>query len=176
LRGNVNKVEDVNVQKVLSDFIKSFDSLIQLHQNVEKKEEPKKEVEEVKKESILKYTGFKDILEKNQYHQQVREKYDELITDGVTKYFIITEEKRVEFEAIKASVQGEEEALVFTTFDPIIEIVRLFHRAWRIHTPGVIPSGRTGGKVSNSVFREYEDLGSGGGEHLIHLDQVLIEI
>lgn len=163
LRGNVNKVEDVNVQKVLSDFIKSFDSLIQLHQNVEKKEEPKKEVEEVKKESILKYTGFKDILEKNQYHQQVREKYDELITDGVTKYFIITEEKRVEFEAIKASVQGEEEALVFTTFDPIIEIVRLFHRAWRIHTPGVIPSGRTGGKVSNSVFREYEDLGSGGG-------------
>jgi hypothetical protein len=163
LRENVNKIEDVNVQKVLSDFIKSFDSLIQLHQNAEKKEEPKKEVEEVKKESILKYTGFKAILEKNQYHQQIREKYDELITEDVTKYFIITEEKRAEFEAIKASVQGEEEALVFTTFDPIIEIVRLFHRAWRIHTPGVIPSGRTGGKVSNSVFREYEDLGSGGG-------------
>jgi hypothetical protein len=162
LRENLDKISDVNVQKVLSDFIKSFDSLIQIHktQNVESE---KTNQSEVKKESILNYSNFKSVLEKNQYHQQIREKYDELIADDVTKYFIITEEKRVEFESIKGSLEGDEEALVFTTFDPIIEIVRLFHRAWRIHTPGVIPSGRTGGKVSNSVFREYEDLGGGGG-------------
>lgn len=49
--------------------------------------------------------------------------------------------------------------------DPIIEIVKLINRAYKIHTPGSIPSGRSGGKVSNRTFREYEfvgDTGSGG--------------
>ena len=47
--------------------------------------------------------------------------------------------------------------------DPIISIIRLFQRAYRLHTPGQIPSGRKGGKVSVSVFNEYEYMGSGGG-------------
>jgi hypothetical protein len=64
-------------------------------------------------------------------------------------------------ELNKTITEREGDSLVFTSDDPIIEIVRLFNRAWRIHTPGVIPSGRTGGRVSNSVFREYENLGEG---------------
>jgi hypothetical protein len=47
--------------------------------------------------------------------------------------------------------------------DYIIEIVKLCNRAYKIHTKEVIPSGRSNGKVSNSVFREYEYMGSGGG-------------
>jgi len=29
-------------------------------------------------------------------------------------------------------------------------------RAWRIHTPGRIPSGRTDGRVAGRVFDQYE--------------------
>ena len=43
--------------------------------------------------------------------------------------------------------------------DPVMSIVRLFNRAYRLHTPGAIPSGRTDGKVSVSVFNEYEYMG-----------------
>jgi hypothetical protein len=114
-----------------------------------------------KKESLHRYFDFNIILEKNQYSEQIKEKFNEIFTEEVKAHFEISDSRKVEIEkSIKERPQGE---LVFTDADPIIEIVRLFNRAWRIHTPGVIPSGRTGGRVSNSVFREYEDLGSGNG-------------
>ena len=47
--------------------------------------------------------------------------------------------------------------------DPIIEIVKLINRAYKIHTVQMIPSGRKGGKVSNRTFQEYEFMGEGGG-------------
>lgn len=45
--------------------------------------------------------------------------------------------------------------------DHILEIVKLFKRAYKIYTTPVIPSARSGGKVSNSKFLEYTYLGSG---------------
>ncbi len=114
-----------------------------------------------KKESLHRYLDFNIILEKNQYSEQIKEKFNEIFTEEIKAHFEISESRKIEIEkSIKERPTGE---LVFTDADPIIEIVRLFNRAWRIHTPGVIPSGRTGGRVSNSVFREYEDLGSGNG-------------
>ena len=114
-----------------------------------------------KKESLHRYLDFNIILEKNQYSDQIKEKFNEIFTEEIKAHFEISESRKIEIEkSIKERPTGE---LVFTDADPIIEIVRLFNRAWRIHTPGVIPSGRTGGRVSNSVFREYEDLGSGNG-------------
>jgi hypothetical protein len=43
--------------------------------------------------------------------------------------------------------------------DPIIGICRIFKRAHDIYFTPVIPSGRSGGKVSNKTFLEYEKLG-----------------
>lgn len=51
--------------------------------------------------------------------------------------------------------------IVIDGMDPIIEIVRLFNRAYKIHTTQVIPTGRSGGKVSNKTFREYTSFGGG---------------
>lgn len=45
--------------------------------------------------------------------------------------------------------------------DPIIAICRIFKRANEIYFTPVIPSGRSGGKVSNKTFLEYEKLGGG---------------
>lgn len=114
----------------------------------------------VKNESLLRYDRFISINEKNEFTNEIKEKFDNIFTPEVSEHFNISDTKKGDLEKEITKRNGD---LVFTNADPIIEIVRLFNRSWRIHTPGVIPSGRTGGRVSNSVFREYEDLGGGNG-------------
>jgi hypothetical protein len=137
--------------KPLRDFVNSFN---ELEKNISK-------ISSEKKESISKYSEFLLIQERNEFSDDIKNKFDEIFTDDIQEYFIINENEIDEIKNSAKETPGGQ--LLFTTADPIIEIVRLFHRANRIHTPGVIPSGRTGGKVSNAVFREYEDLGTGGG-------------
>jgi hypothetical protein len=111
------------------------------------------------KNESLTYTNFILIKERSEFTDQIIDKFDSVFTDEIVSYFQITEEKRSELESgIKKS-----ESFLITDSDFIIQIVQIFNRSWRIHTPGVIPSGRSGGKVSNSVFREYDDLGRSGG-------------
>ena len=144
-----DKVEEI---KIISLFIDSFSKLDELLKK------QKNQPEEIKKESVVGYSNFLILLEDSKYHNQILEKFNELFTDEIKKTFEISDELRAKLESIEEYPEGQ---LVFTSSDPIIEIVRLFNRAWRIHTPGVIPSGRSGGRVSNSVFREYENLGEG---------------
>lgn len=93
-------------------------------------------------------------------YDDVALKFDEIFTDDIKEMFNISQEI-----ANKIKSEGKEEnKFIITTADPIIEIVRLFNRAWRLHTPGRIPSGRTGGKVSSMVFSEYENLGDSSGD------------
>ena len=47
--------------------------------------------------------------------------------------------------------------------DPIIAIIRVFSRAHDLYYTDYIPSGRTGGKVSNKTMREYTPLGKDSG-------------
>ena len=47
--------------------------------------------------------------------------------------------------------------------DPIIAIIRVFSRAHDLYYTDYIPSGRTGGKVSNKTMREYTPLNKSGG-------------
>jgi hypothetical protein len=47
--------------------------------------------------------------------------------------------------------------------DPIIAIIRVFSRAHDLYYTDYIPSGRSGGKVSNKTMREYTPLGKSGG-------------
>lgn len=49
--------------------------------------------------------------------------------------------------------------------DPIISVLKVFNRAYKLHTTQVIPSGRTGGQVSNRTFREYTSFGGGTPEN-----------
>ncbi len=133
--------------KPLKDFVNSFS---ELEKNISK-------ISTEKKESINRYSDFILIQERNEFSDDIKSKFNEIFTAEITDYFQMTEETKNKLE----ESAKEREGFVFTDADPIIEIVRLFNRSWRIHTPGVIPSGRTGGRVSNSVFREYEYMGSG---------------
>jgi len=132
--------------KPLKTFISSFDLL-------------DKTLPKLTKESVIRYSNFRQLNERNEFSSEIKDKFNEIFTEDVKELFSVKNREELE-KRVKEVEEGE---LVISTSDPIIEIVRLFNRAWRIHTPGVIPSGRTGGKVSNSVFREYENLGGGSG-------------
>lgn len=67
-------------------------------------------------------------------------------------------EVRVDLDKKLASKQ---DSIVINGMDPIIEIVKVFNRAYKLHTTQVIPTGRTGGKVSNKTFMEYTSFGGG---------------
>jgi hypothetical protein len=115
-----------------------------------------------KNESVIrKYNQFKKIFEATEGvdYDSISDKFNEVFDDDTKETFKITEETKERLEKIVTA--GD--SIVITNSDPIMEIVRLFNRAWRLHTPGRIPSGRGGGKVSMSVFQEYENLGDGGG-------------
>jgi hypothetical protein len=77
--------------------------------------------------------------------------------------------KESEVEKIKVNLEKKiaetKDAVILDGIDPIMNIVRIFNRAYGLHTNNTIPGARTGGKVSRSVYNEYIPFGrSGGGE------------
>lgn len=77
--------------------------------------------------------------------------------------------KESEVEKIKVNLEKKiaetKDSVVLDGIDPIMNIVRIFNRAYGLHTNNTIPGARTGGKVSRSVYNEYIPFGrSGGGE------------
>ena len=77
--------------------------------------------------------------------------------------------KESEVEKIKVNLEKKiaetKDSVVLDGIDPIMNIVRIFNRAYGLHTNNTIPGARTAGKVSRSVYNEYIPFGrSGGGE------------
>jgi len=113
---------------------------------------------EVNESSIKNYRTF--ILENAQEESEstqslIKKEFHIIFEESFMKKYQLTKSPE---ELEKEFVSKNEKSI---TIDPIIEIVKLFNRAYKLHTPGPIPSGRKSGKVSNSVFREYEYVGKG---------------
>lgn len=121
--------------------------------------ELEKLVPKLKKESVVitSYNNFL-ILEKTEglEYSKIEEKFNEIFDENTKKIFQID---AADGETIKKSGRISEEFII-SNENQIFELVRLFLRAWRLHTPGRIPSGRTGGKVAGRVFDQYEYVGS----------------
>lgn len=74
-----------------------------------------------------------------------------------------TEVNKIRIDLDK-KIASKQDSIVINGIDPIIEIVKIFNRAYKLHTTQVIPTGRHGGKVSNKTFREYTSFGGGSPE------------
>jgi len=113
---------------------------------------------EKKNELFIKnYNKFKKIFEAKEIeYNLVESKFEELFTEDIQRKFFIPDDQVGKLRDIEV----DSDTFILKDADPIIEIVRLFQRAWRLHTKPTIPSGRTGGKVSMSVYLEYEYMGS----------------
>ena len=159
------KKENENITAPYGDFGKVIDAFnsslkeILIYTGKSEKVKEKAKEEKVEEKVIYDYDKFR-LFEATSGvdYSEVRSKFDEIFNPRVKPMFDLNKETVERLKNLQNTGR-----LVLRTPDPIIQIVNIFHRAWRLHTPGVIPSGRTGGKVSNSVFREYEYMGEGSG-------------
>lgn len=89
--------------------------------------------------------------------------WNKIFSPEFMKKWIVTEEEARKVNDEIEKVTKDSTKIVIDGIDPIIEIVKIFNRAYKIHTTSTIQSGRTGGRVSNRTFREYTNVGSGDG-------------
>jgi len=73
--------------------------------------------------------------------------------------------EKTEVEKVRINIEkkmaASKDSVVIQGMDPVLEIVKVFNRAYKLHTTQVIPTGRSGGKVSNKTFMEYHCFGTG---------------
>ncbi len=95
--------------------------------------------------------------------------WTEIYESKISK-ILVTEQKYKELkkEVVKINVEVKT-ALTLDGMDPIISVLKLFNRAYKLYTVNSIPGGRTGGKISRGVSNEYTPVGGGSfgsGENL----------
>ena len=92
---------------------------------------------------------------------------DEKTGDSVKDYFyanvdyepfVVDESERQRIE--KEIVTSDNATL---DYDSVVEVLKLFNRAYKLHTTATIPGGRSGGAVSRSVYNEYTAFGGNSG-------------
>jgi len=140
-RASIDKNE--HLIRTYMDFMK-MNEAIEVKDGSEYKEDPESSIGEPTSEKPVGNQG------------SIKIEFEKLFKPKISEMFVLDREVKIRLKKLEKSGR-----LVLRSPDPIMEIVMIFHRAWRIHTPGVIPSGRKDGKVSNSVFREYEYMGTG---------------
>ena len=146
-----------NLATPLKDFVESLKLLMKI--------DPKELAGEKKQESqVFRYDGFIRLIkeaDETATSDKIKEYFNENLDIDA---FIIEEEevRRIEKE-IEDKAKSPKE-LVIRGMNPIIEIVRIFNRAYKIHTTAVIPVGTTDGKVNAQTWAEYTAFGYSSGE------------
>lgn len=166
--------------KGLKGFVEGIKSTMTM-KVVEKKPEVKTEEkpkEEVKKESSLfKYEKFISLIKEAEENEDTEDESKVGAPDVMTtsqkikdywdkkidiKAFVMEKTEVIKMKEKFDKIEKErKDSIVINGIDPVLDIVKCFNRAYKIHTTQVIPSGRSGGKVSNKTFMEYTSFGGG---------------
>lgn len=142
-----NENLDRNILKHIKDFNKSLKNIINLEV----------ETNESNKKLLMGYRQFMVINEKSNTGKEIKEFfYNNIVIDN----WVVDEEK---VEDIKKTVEDSSKNIKEVDLDPILSIVKLFNKAFKVYTTMTIPSSRSGGKVSNRVFRRYTKLSGTSG-------------
>ena len=93
--------------------------------------------------------------------KEIKEYFDENLDFDA---FLLSEEevKEVE-EKVEDASKKQGKSIVINGMNPIVEIVRLFNRAYKLHTTDAIPGARTDGAVDRLTYNEYTKFGSSSG-------------
>ena len=93
--------------------------------------------------------------------KEIKEYFDENLDFDA---FLLSEEevKEVE-EKVEDASKKQGKSIVINGMNPIVEIVRLFNRAYKLHTTDAIPGARTDGAVDRLTYNEYTAFGSSSG-------------
>ena len=158
--------------KPLQQFVDSMKEL--------KKIDPEELKEVVKKQEskLLKYDSYLTLIreaEGDEAQAQGENKEDKSaeISKEIKEYFdenldfdaflLSEEEVKVVEEKVEDASKKQGKSIVINGMNPIIEIVRLFNRAYKLHTTDVIPGARTDGAVDRLTYNEYTAFGGGSG-------------
>jgi hypothetical protein len=87
--------------------------------------------------------------------------WNKIFSEEYLRKWAVTEQDSKNLEQRLSKMEKEGTAYKINGIDPILEIVKIFNRAYKLHTSQTIPTARSGGKVSNKKFREYEYIGKG---------------
>jgi len=157
--------------KPLQQFVDSMKEL--------KKIDPEELKEVVKKQEskLLKYNSYLTLIreaEGDEAQDENKEDKSAEISKEIKEYFdenldfdaflLSEEEVKVVEEKVEDASKKQGKSIVINGMNPIIEIVRLFNRAYKLHTTDVIPGARSGGAVDRLTYNEYTAFGGGSGE------------
>jgi hypothetical protein len=175
-----------NMQNILSRFNSTMKVILSKEIGEEKKEEENKNITNVmdsfNSKKLLRYSNFRKINEaddnkeiddsKITYKTQrpILTTYWEGIWDTKLSKILLTEQKykQLRKEVDKINTESKE-SLTINGIDPVMSVVKLFNRAYKLYTVNSIPGGRSGGKISRGVSNEYTAVGGGSfgsGENL----------
>lgn len=165
--------------KPLKQYIECFKLLKKAGVPKVKKEEPKEEKEEKKEGSQNERTLFRyqDFYKRITEAQDDKEEKEDIgsVSEKIKTYFYenfeglldgldLSEEKKNELEKKVEGLEGKRTVVINGT-GPILEVMRLFNRAYKIHTKNAIPfSGRTDGKLNVITMNQWTAFGSPTGE------------
>ena len=159
----------------LKDFVNSLKELKKINPS------------ELKTESkLLSYNGFRLILEAegdsnpeeenkeegdekeseestNDVSQQIKDEFQKILVD-FDDYLLTDEQVKKITQKVEDVEQKQGKSITISGMNPIIEIVRLFNRAYKLHTTDVIPGNRSEGKVDRMTYNEYTAFGRSSGE------------
>ena len=156
--------------KPLQQFVDSMKEL--------KKIDPEELKEVVKKQEskLLKYDSYLTLIreaEGDEAQGENKEDKSAEISKEIKEYFdenldfdaflLSEEEVKVVEEKVEDASKKQGKSIVINGMNPIIEIVRLFNRAYKLHTTDVIPGARTDGAVDRLTYNEYTAFGGGSG-------------
>jgi len=166
-----------DLTKPLQDFVESIKQIMRMVPSEPKKEETQKEVDTVakKESSLFRYNNFIKLVKEA---EEDKEKSDEVGAPDVMttsqkikdywkkkidiKAFVMEKTEVIKMKEKFDKLEKEKkDSIVINGMDPVLDVVKCFNRAYKIHTTQVIPSGRSGGKVSNKTFMEYTSFGGG---------------
>jgi hypothetical protein len=169
------KISDDKELKTAKDLLKKFNDTFKPCLEVSNKatdetsteEDNKGEEEDTKQESrLFKYSKFISLInEATKYTDRTKLGTD--LTNwwnnklNFQQYILTKQQAEVTKENLEKKLASEKDAIVIMGLDPVLEIVKCFNRAYKIHTTQVIRSGRSDGQVTNRIFMEYTCFGNG---------------
>ncbi len=163
-------VEVKSDEKTEERFITKYDKFFSKLNEADEVDDPESPIE-----SPIESEGDKDKLEDD------KGKPKELMVKGVIvkiqdywskkmdlKAWVLDE---TEVEKIKENLEkqlaAKKDSYKIIGIDPIINILKLFNRAYKLHTTDVIPGGRSDGAVDRYTYNEYTAFGSGSTPNAI---------
>lgn len=163
--------------KPLKEFVDTMKQLKEINPEELTKQEKVEKKEESVSHGLLKYQSYLSLIreaEGDETQGENKEDKGAEISKEIKEYFdenldfeafLLSEEEVKEVETkVEDAAKKQGKSIVINGMNPIIEIVRLFNRAYKLHTTDVIPGNRSDGAVDRRTYNEYTAFGGGSGE------------